>query len=171
MPWRSIHNGRQRNITPWLYLHYPLDSNWQLTLATAHQVNKFPLLISGLKRPGAPASQPALDDVEIDRLAEAMLISRPGKPRYNKNGSTLPWRALRYGRQQNKPPRQGPTPPPLLSFFFSRRASGISTYIPFPLTHNVLCAIENPGAQISRPVRPDSFQHKVALTSPIGDQP
>jgi len=28
------------------------------------------------------------------------------------------------------------------------------------LTHNDLCAIENPGAEASTPVRPDSFQHK-----------
>ncbi len=49
------------------------------------------------------------------------------------------------------------TPPPLLSFFFSRRASVISTYIPFSLTHAGPCAIEFPGAQVSRPARPSFF--------------
>jgi len=36
------------------------------------------------------------------------------------------------------------------------------------LTHNVLCAIEIPGAQVSRPVRPDSFRKNKAYHSSSG---
>jgi len=60
------------------------------------------------------------------------------------------------------------TPPPLLSSFFSRRALGISTDIPFSLTHNAPCAIENPGAQVSRPARPDSCRQNKAYYSSSG---
>ena len=51
-----------------------------------------------------------------------------------------------------------------------RRASVILTDIPFPLTHNVPCAIEFPGAEVARPVRSDSCRHKDAFRSAIGDQ-
>ena len=52
--------------------------------------------------------------------------------------------------------------------FFSRRATWISTDLPFPLTHNAPCAIENPGAQVSRPARPDSCRQNKAYYSSSG---
>jgi len=39
-------------------------------------------------------------------LADTMLIPKAGKQPYDRDGTTLLWRALHNGRQENKPPGQ-----------------------------------------------------------------
>ena len=57
-------------------------------------------------------------------LADTILVSRPGKPRHDKNGTTLLWRSVSNGRQQKTQPRQGPTPIPRIVILFFPVSTG-----------------------------------------------
>ncbi len=172
LPWRALHNGRQRNKTPWLYLHTPPDNNWPLTLTTAHQANKHPLNEADQRfrrrrtttrrarpcpgRPVAWRPSKKLDAVNVLTIPRIVILFFPVS-----TGGFLRLLAQEpdEGCASEKNAAQARITPPLhhLSFFYTIHGA-ISTDIPFPLTHAGPCAIEFPGAQVSRPGRPDSFQ-------------